>query len=818
MALNARHTLWIALRFGVLATASAAVVLCGRLWNSYWAIICLVLFYVALAALGVFAHLGLFAQWCVIALFGIAAVWLLRRTAAPFRWLTRAQVEHAMERAAGIAHRPLAVLRDSAHVPDAQSLWDEHRRQAAGARARVALARWEADVSARDPFDLRHVAGMFFAFALIIGAQHAPARIAAAFAPGLPALPAAAAPAVDIWIAPPAYTQTAPVYLARAQNAQVKLSARPQVPSGSTLKIRISGRRLPPVIRLGGARLAVTRLDGSNYSAETTLTQDAALSLRQGLRQLGSWNIGIIADQAPKLSLLDTGKSGNGLLKITWQTGDDYGLTQLRATITAPAEHADLLDGQDTTSIDLPTPPRPEAGKALDGVFSESIDLSRHLLAGTPVTLVLSAQDDAGHVTRTPAATVTLPERRFTSTAAQRIVAERKRLFWFGKRWPTRDFTTPVLLDVVNDPRLYRGDHTVFLALLSAIKRLAYDARTEAVTSVRDLLWDIALRVEDGGVSEAARDLQQAMADFTAALNDPGATQQQLQELLDKVQQQMQNYMQALAGEMQQRQQQPGQAQLPPDIADKVMKKIDLAAVLQQLRDMTDGDKRQQMRQMMDMLREAMQNMDVGAMARMQQQQQQAMQALQDLADVVRAQQELIEQTAQSGGDTTPQEWQDMAGAQNDINKKLNAAMGKLGPLAGGMQKDLAAAASLMGQSGDRLGEGQRDNALAAQKQALKALMKAQDTAMQQLADQMQQMMMLGMGGAPSGGGFGEGYDPLGRESGNGKATGGSIGLPNEGARRRVQEIQRELRERYNDGTRPRGERDYLERLLDLFK
>lgn len=96
--------------------------------------------------------------------------------------------------------------------------------------------------------------------------------------------------------------------------------------------------------------------------------------------------------------------------------------------------------------------------------------------------------------------------------------------------------------------------------------------------------------------------------------------------------------------------------------------------------------------------------------------------------------------------------------------------------------------------------------------------MKAQDNAMQQLADQMQKMMMLGMGGGQSQGGFGEDYDPLGRQFGNGKQVGGSIGLPSEGERRRVQDIQRELRERYNDGNRSRNERDYLERLLDLFR
>ncbi len=819
MGVNEQQSLWTTLRFGMLYAASAAIVLLCRLWISYWALICLVLALLGLGALGLFNQFGMLMHWLVLGGFAAVVIWIYRKHTIPFYWPRRAHIEHAMELAAGLPHRPLAALRDTAQNPESSTLWAIHRQRAASARSQVKLARWHADVSARDPFDLRHVAGLFFAAALIIGAHHAPLRMAHTLTPALPALPVAAKPALDIWVAPPAYTQAAPVYLARAQNTQAQLNRAPEVPAGSILKIRVSGQRLAPVIRLDGKRVDVVRLDRRNYTAETTLDRDGVLTIRQGLRQLGRWNVSVIVDQPPKLTLVDAGKGGNGLLKITWQAGDDYGLTAITARIQAPQEHQALLDGQTETILDLPLPPRPEAGKKLDGVFSESIDLSRHLLAGTPVKLSLSARDDAGHTTTTDTIDVTLPERTFNSAIAQRVADERKRMIWFAKNWLMRDFVTFTLLDIVNDPNLYRNDRTVFLTMVSAIKRLGYDGRDEAVTSTRDMLWDIALRIEDGGVSEAARELQQAMAEFSSALNNPQATQQQLDELLQKVQEKMGEYMQTLANEMQQRQQmQQGQAQMPPEIADKVMQKIDLDAVMQQLREMANGDKREQMRQMMDMLRNAVQNMDMNAMQRMQQQQQQAMQALQDLANVIRAQQELIEKTTQAGQGTDAQEWQDLAGEQQGINQGLQNLQGKLGPLAGGMQPGLNAASDQMGQAGDSLGQGQRDNALAAQKQALQELMKAQDNAMQQLADQMQKMVMLGMGGGQSQGGFGEDYDPLGRQFGNGKQVGGSIGLPSEGERRRVQDIQRELRERYNDGNRSRNERDYLERLLDLFR
>lgn len=818
---------WIELRFGYLYAESAVILLAARLWQSFWLFICLIALFIGLAATGWLTGLAQLWHLLILAAFLATAVWAFIKGAATFHFPHRAAVEQAMEQAAGIPHRPLQALRDriSVDTPATRHLWQEHQQRMRAARAQVRRARFHTTVAEQDRFYLRYATLLLVMSALIFSGQEAPPRLVAAVQPGWPILVARPAkPALDIWIAAPDYTQVAPVYLARAQNTSAALSASATVPAGSVLKIRLSGQHRAPLIRLGRERLEATSLGNQNFTAETVLQGSTALVLRQGLKSLGRWDIAVVPDTPPKVNVVNTAAAGNGLLKITWQAGDDYGVTKVVAVITAPDDlRGGLLHGGDALAVlDLPAPPPPAAGKSQDGVYSYQADLSRHPLAGHAVALNITVTDALGQTAKSASVEVVLPERKFESAVARRLIMERKRLLFYGDTPFAAPLVSDTLLDIVNQPELYRGDRVVFLTLASAARRIAYDGDAESLRSVADMLWDIALRIEDGGVSEAARELQDALAALNAALNDPTAPKEAIQELLGDVQDRLRDYMQAMAAEMQQRQQEGGTKPMPAEIADKVMQKIDIQDLMQQLQQMANGDQRDSLRQITEMLRNMMNNMSPESMARMQQAQQQAMEALQELQAVVQDQQRLTEAT-QSGGDAdaptpSPGDMREMAKAQEGLAARLEALRGKLGSLAAPMSENLDSAGQEMANAGEALRQGQADSAAIAQRAALKALTEAQDQAMQQLADAMKNMMMLGMGGGRQPGGSGEGFDPLGRSQDGGKNVGGEIGIPSEGERRRVQDIQRELRERYNDSDRPRSERDYLERLLDLFR
>jgi hypothetical protein len=72
------------------------------------------------------------------------------------------------------------------------------------------------------------------------------------------------------------------------------------------------------------------------------------------------------------------------------------------------------------------------------------------------------------------------------------------------------------------------------------------------------------------------------------------------------------------------------------------------------------------------------------------------------------------------------------------------------------------------------------------------------------------------MMGAQEGGMYGQ-SDPFGRDYGNLFRDDGSIKVPEQMETKRVREILDELQRRAGDMSRPKTERDYIERLLQNF-
>ena len=99
------------------------------------------------------------------------------------------------------------------------------------------------------------------------------------------------------------------------------------------------------------------------------------------------------------------------------------------------------------------------------------------------------------------------------------------------------------------------------------------------------------------------------------------------------------------------------------------------------------------------------------------------------------------------------------------------------------------------------LREGNGEDALALQDDALDGLRSAAQSAAQALEDELSQ------------GEDGDGSYPLGR----GAAEGQDTNLPSESERQRARDILEELRRRAAERGRPQEELDYIERLLDRF-
>ena len=133
-----------------------------------------------------------------------------------------------------------------------------------------------------------------------------------------------------------------------------------------------------------------------------------------------------------------------------------------------------------------------------------------------------------------------------------------------------------------------------------------------------------------------------------------------------------------------------------------------------------------------------------------------------------------------------------------------------------GKGDQLGDADDAMGQAEGQLGEGNADGAVGSQGRALDALRRGA----QNLAQQMQQQGMMGMGPGGQPGRLGppraqQETDPLGRPlRGRDYGDDTTVKVPGEIDVQRARRILEELRKRFGENFRPQLELDYIERLL----
>ena len=148
---------------------------------------------------------------------------------------------------------------------------------------------------------------------------------------------------------------------------------------------------------------------------------------------------------------------------------------------------------------------------------------------------------------------------------------------------------------------------------------------------------------------------------------------------------------------------------------------------------------------------------------------------------------------------------------QADLGKRLEQMMQEMQK--NGMQpgQQLGEAQGSMKGAEGSLGEGEPNQALGQQGEALDQLRQGA----QQLAEQMGEQEGQGRGRR---GESAEGEDPLGRpQRRNGPDFGDSVKVPGEIEVQRARRILEELRRRFSDQNRPAIELDYLQRLLNPF-
>ncbi len=158
--------------------------------------------------------------------------------------------------------------------------------------------------------------------------------------------------------------------------------------------------------------------------------------------------------------------------------------------------------------------------------------------------------------------------------------------------------------------------------------------------SVVDQMWQIALRIEDGSLSDAERALKDAQDKLSKALEN-GASDEEIKQLMRELKQAFNEYMKQLA-------QQNGQEQQPEgsDQQNQVLGQEDLERMMRNLEDMAKNGSREQAQQMLSEMQDLMERLQSNRMDQAQQQRNKEMLEMMDeLGDMVGDQQKLLDDT-----------------------------------------------------------------------------------------------------------------------------------------------------------------------------
>ena len=793
-----------------------------RLWPACWPM---------LAVLGTFLVVGLFDLLPLLpgvlhaalllgfgVAFTIALVAISRRLGLPDRFAAQRRIEQA----SGLEHRPLQALADRPGMaldPQAALLWQAHRRRMEAATRRLRIGLPAAGLAGSDPWGLRAV----LAILLLIGTVDAGVdwrdRLARALSPSLPGRSPALAASFDIWVTPPQYTGLAPQFLRPGMTETIR------IPTQSALLAQVHGGNVIPRLAIDREGRDFEAVDKQNFRTAATLTSGKQLDVIQAGTTLGSWPIEIIPDSPPKVAFAKPpAATPRAALRIDYQASDDYGVEGVKVVIRRDGGKPDEM-----IEIEEPLP-----GLHLKEAQATSYhDLTPHPWAGLAVEIRLIATDAPGQTGESEPVRIKLPERVFNHPIARAIIDQRKELVIDpGSRAAVAD----TLNDLRERPGLYRDDTVVFLGLRLAEERLRLNDDEKSIAEIEQLLWDTALRVEDGSLSLAERELRRLQQELQDALAK-NVPDEEIDRLMRELQQALDRYLQALAENLARN---PDQAQQPVDLS-RIVTSRDLQRMLDRARELARDGARDQARELLSQLQNMLENLRMAKPGETSQRgPSQAQQMMRGMHDLMQRQQQLLDrsfraqqqgqqgqqgrmgQRGQQGGDQqeATSEMGDAAGQQEGLRRMLGDMMRRLGDGFGEIPEPLGRAERAMRDATEALQRRQPGEAIGPQTEALDQLQQAA----REFAQQMQRRLGRGnpddndVGATDSEPRDQVERDPLGRPmSNNGTFDQGDVKIPDQNTLQKAREILDELRRRAGERYRPEIELDYIERLLKRF-
>lgn len=864
-------------RLEQLAARTRALLLFERSWRLLAPPLILIGLFICLSWTGFWLEIPHWARALGVGVFGIGLVLGL----APLRKLrfpSRREALERIDRVSKLKERPAAVLDDrlgnAGEDPATAALWSLHRQRAAKAVALLRTGLPSPRVVDVDRYALRAAVLVGLIATAFVAGPEKYARIAAAFDWRLSGLPSAGQ-RIDAWVDPPAYTGRAPIVLSKQMEAQ-KIAA----PIGSTIIIRSSSGAVD--YQAAGALTEAPiepakdkQTDGANGPAPAAakaqnpgekrlvLNGDASLTIAS----IGAFQFAAIADNPPVIALTDPPKANaRGSLTLKYLITDDYGAINAEASFANP-----IAPGGKPGKRSLVDPPKaplqlPPAGDEA-GEAETTIDLSEHPWAGAKVEMTLIARDEGGNEGKSDPVTITLPQKPFTKPLARALVEQRRNLVLA----PDDKGRVSTALDALMiEPDAFGVSAGVYLGLRVASERLAAASKDSDLVEVADYLWQMALRIENGDLSEAERDLRAAQQQLREALQR-NAPPDEIKKLTENLREAMDKFLREFAEQQQKDMDRADQDADDKQSSGKAISQKQLQAMLDKMQDLARNGDNAEAQKMLDQMQNILENLKQARRRNADPKSRELSRAIDQLDQMSKQQQDLRDDTYQSGeaakrqqrrqrnpledqdeqqglgqpqdngdndqesegdsqaGKAPPpgQSQAELQNRQNDLQRRLEELQKRLNK-AGQGDTGLSEAQKAMRDAQKALGEGAHGNdpAVEAQGRAVDGLREGAQKLAQALRNQGEGEGE-GQPGEGEGQGEGEGEgqqgqfgqngtDPLGRPTGRERAFNPSakydpLGVP---AAERAQRVLEELRRRLSEPSRPREETDYLERLL----
>ncbi|MBS0238178.1 MAG: TIGR02302 family protein [Proteobacteria bacterium] len=866
-----------------------------RLWPRLWLIIGLAIVFAILSFVGVWTYLDPLIHKILLAAFALGAVAAVVY-AVRVPWPSRDEAIRRIERRSNVPHRPATSYEDTltsgASDATTSAIWQAHRERLARAIARLRVGHPAPRTDRFDPWAVRGLLLVLLIPIALLATGNLGDRLASAFRFG--AGESGPPARVDAWVTPPPYTALPPVLLADgSQPAGDDSKERTtffEIPDRSLLTLRgtgfgSSGLSLEVLSDGATAPLIVPPEASKNGNASNLsetryeIRKSARIRALSGTRELGAWTFDVIPDALPKIALTkDITGTPRGSMRVFYKAEDDYGLqsaeVKVRKVAPKPVDSAKSwaqpppltgprlpLERPPVLSLKIPRP----GAKTVD--TSALLDIGEHPWAGQRVQLWLEATDVGGQVGRSEPIEIVLPSRRFKNPLARAVVEQRRKLAEDSRNRP---MVVRALDALTMEPEGFIKDNSVYLGLRAVYHRLDRQETRAAFNESIDDLWQIALKIEDGALSQAERSLKDAQDRLSDAIEK--GDDKEIQDAMAELKKRLNDYL----NEMQKNaeKENPSGDQQQQDDQSSELGQQDLDQMMKDLEKSAREGSRDEAERMLSEMRELMDRLQASNSpeARAQQKRaQQMMKKLNELSDLTGKQQQLMDDTfgqqrrqeGQGGSQDDPngqgspksgkgkqgQQGQgrqqagqgDMQADQEGGGEQGEGQQGSQGKSAGQqrrgkgslqdrqaqlrnelekLKKDLedmgagdpdklGKAQDAMGRAEDALKQGDLDEAANQQGQALEQMRQSA----QQMAEQMQKnaQQRLGRGGNSP-------RDPMGRpQRAQGPDLGTSVKVPDAIDAQRAREILEELRKRSGESRRPQDELEYIDRLLKRF-